>query len=122
MKFLSSLVLCVVFLFSACAPLPLRVTGPAPKYTINTLLSTLSAIQDTAIQKEADKEIPTSSARIIITFVVNSVKTTKTVTDEATYKGLIDTNLTQVRSDLPVVDELKFKASFDFLHKILTEK
>jgi hypothetical protein len=24
--------------------------------------------------------------------------------------------------DLPVVDELKFKSSFDFLHKILTQR
>jgi hypothetical protein len=119
MKYL--FVTCILALSIGCAGFQLPVKT-APEYGPETLISTLSAIQDTAIAKEAAKEIPTASARIIITFVVESLKTTKTVTNEATYKGLIDTNLTQVRMDLPVVDELKFKSSFDFLHKILTQR
>lgn len=117
----SLFITCILALSVGCTNLQLPIKT-VPQYGPETLISTLSAIQDTAIAKESAKEIPTSSARIIITFVVDSLKTTKTVTNEATYKGLIDTNLTQVRMDLPVVDELKFKSSFDFLHKILTQR
>ena len=114
-------ILVILALSLSCAGLTNLVTS-GPQYGPETVLSTLSSIQDSAISKEASKDIPTSSARIIITFVVDSAKVVKTVTNEATYKGLIDTSLAQVRTDLPVVDEAKFTASFDFLHKVLTQR
>lgn len=119
MKSLLIAITCILAL--SCNTLTSLVTT-GPHYGPETVLTTLSSIQDTAIAKEAAKDIPTSSARIIITFVVESAKTVKAVTDENTYKGLIDTSLTQVRKDLPVVDEAKFSASFDFLHKVLTQR
>jgi hypothetical protein len=118
MKYLLTLVLA---LSVGCTSFPVRIAS-TPTYGVETVISTLIAIQDSAIDKEAQKEIPTSSARIVIKFAVDSLKTTKTVTDENTYKGLIDSDLTQVRKDLPVVDEAKFTGKFDFLHKILTQR
>lgn len=117
----SFLITCILALSVGCSNLQLPVKT-APAYGPNTVISTLISIQDSAVDKEANKEIPTSSARIIIKFTNESLKTTKSVTDVATYKGLIDAELTQVRKDLPVVDEQKFTGKFDFLHKILTQR
>lgn len=118
MKYLLTLVLALSI--SGCASF--KFAGSAPQYGTETVISTLVTIQDSAIAKESAKEIPTSSARIIISFVVDSLKLTKSVTSEDTYKGLIDSKLSQVRKDLPVVDEEKFTSSFDFLHKVLTQR
>jgi hypothetical protein len=117
----SLFITCILALSVGCTNLQLPIKT-VPQYGPETLISTLISIQDSAMDKEATKEIPTSSARIIIKFTNESLKTTKSVTDEATYKGLIDAELTQVRKDLPVVDENKFTGKFDFLHKILTQR
>lgn len=116
----SLLITCILALTVGCSSFP--VLSSVPQYGPDTIISTLISVQNDAMAKESAKEIPTASARIIIQFTTDSLKTTKTETNVATYKGLIDTKLTQVRMDLPVVDELKFKSSFDFLHKILTQR
>ena len=106
-----------------CSSFPLQVSRPnRPAYGPDTLLTVISALQDEAIAMEAAKTLPTSSARMIVTFVVNTAKLVKESSTNVAWRQLTGANLTQLRRDLPVVDEGKFSAKFDLIQKIVDQR
>lgn len=115
MKYLSL----VLLLFTVGCSLPFTVARPQqPAYGPDTLLTVISNLQDTAILKEKNQEIPTSSARLVIQFTVDAAKLVKASNTNVAWKQMIGASLTQLQRDLPVLDAGKFSATFDLIRKI----
>lgn len=119
MKYLS----CLLLLFTVGCSLPFTVARPnAPVYGPDTLLTVIADLQDTAIAKEAAKELSTSSTRMIVTFVVNTAKLVKSSGTNVAWRQIANANLTQLRTDLPVADEARFTAKFNLIKEILEKR
>lgn len=115
--------LVVMLLFTFGCSLPLTVSRPnRPIYGPDTLLATISALQDDAIDREAKGELATASTRKIVQFVVNSAKLVKSSSSNVAWKQLIGADLDQLRRDLPVVDAAKFAAKFDLIKQIVEQR